>query len=208
MRMLDPIRRTSPAPRRRVMKIVPVVLVGGLALAGCAPDYFDEGNATRTLLLTGVNEGNVLNSDVRTGTNICPDIVPVRVENHAKNPNAPASGFRDDIVVERYEVRYSRSDGRGTEGVDVPFRISGNLSFEIIGEASANVPIEVVRRQAKLEPPLSQLVDGGGGFIVTMFAEVTLWARTTTGVATNTASGRMQIDFADYVGTSDLCETN
>jgi len=109
----------------------------------------------------------LLESDVRTGTNICPDVVAVRVENHAKNPNAPSSGFRDDIVIERYEVRYFRSDGRGTEGVDVPFRISGNLAFEIIGEAAENVPIEVVRRQAKLEPPLSQLVDGGGGFIVT-----------------------------------------
>ena len=190
------------------MKVIPVLVLGGLVAAGCTPSYFQEGNSTRALMLTGLNGGDVLESDVRTGgTNICPDSVPVRVENHAKNPAAPQAGFRDDIVVERYEVRYFRADGRGVEGVDVPYSISGNIAFEIQGEAGVNFNLEVVRRQAKLEPPLSQLVDGGGPFIVTMFAEVTLHARTTTGVTTNTATGRMQIDFADFAGTDATCPT-
>ena len=189
------------------MKVIPVLFLGGLVVAGCTPSYFQEGNSTRALLLTGLNDGNVLVSDVRTGTNICPDSVLVRVENHAKNPTAPQAGFRDDIVVERYEVHYFRSDGRGVEGVDVPFSISGNLAFEIQGEAGINFNLEVVRRQAKVEPPLSQLVNGGGAFIVTMFADITLHARTTTGVTTNTAHGRLQIDFADYAGADTVCPT-
>jgi hypothetical protein len=192
----------------RAIKITPVLVLGGLGLAACTPSYFSQGNATRLLLLTAVNAGNVLESDVRRGSNICPDVVPVRVENHAKNPNQPAGGFRDDIVIERYEVRYFRSDGRGTEGVDVPHRISGNLAFEIIGDLATDVNIEVVRRQAKLEPPLSQLVTGGGAFIVTMIAEITLHARTTTGVATNTATGRLQVTFADFAGDDSTCPTN
>jgi hypothetical protein len=189
------------------MKVIPVLVLGGLVAAGCTPNYFQQGNSTRALMLTGLNNGDVLSSDVRQGTNICPDIVKTRVENHAKNPNAPQAGFRDDIVVERYEVHYFRSDGRGVEGVDVPYSISGNISFEIQAEAGVDFNLEVVRRQAKLEPPLSQLVNGGGASIVTIFAEVTLHARTTTGVTTNTASGRMQIDFADYVGTDSTCPT-
>ena len=187
------------------MKVIPVLVLGGLVTAGCTPNYFNQGNSTRALLITGVNSGNVLTSDVRQSTNVCPDSVVVRVENHAKNPNAPGAGFRDDIVIERYEVRYFRSDGRGVEGVDVPYSISGNLAFEVIGESDGALPIEVVRRQAKLEPPLSQLVNNGGAFIVTMFAEITLHARTTTGVATNSATGRLQIDFADFVGTDTTC---
>jgi hypothetical protein len=190
------------------MKVIPVLVLGGLVAAGCTPSYFQNGNSTRALMVTGVNGGNVLRSDVRVGTGICPDTVPVRVENHAKNPTAPVAGFRDDIVVERYEVRYFRSDGRGVEGVDVPYSISGNLAFEIQGEAGVDVNIEVVRRQAKLEPPLSQLVNGGGAFIVTMFAEITLHARTTTGVTTNTATGRLQIDFSDFPGPETTCPTN
>jgi hypothetical protein len=187
------------------MKVIPVLVLGGLVLAGCTARYGEQGHSTRILLLTGVNEGNVLESDVRRGTNICPDIVPVRVENHAKNPFAPIAGFRDDIVIERFEVRYFRSDGRSVEGVDVPYRISGNLAFEIIGEEAVNVNIEVVRRQAKIEPPISQLVEAGGAWIVTMFAEITLHARTTTGVVTNTATGRLQITFADFAGTETTC---
>jgi hypothetical protein len=190
------------------MKVIPVLVLGGLVMAGCTPSYFNQGNSTRVLLITGVNDGKVLTSDVRQATTICPDSVTVRVENHAKNPTAPTAGFRDDIVIERYEVRYLRSDGRGVQGVDVPYSISGNLAFEVIGESDGNVPVEVVRRQAKLEPPLSQLVNAGGAFIVTMFAEITLHARTTTGVATNTATGRLQIDFADFVGTATTCPTS
>jgi hypothetical protein len=193
----------------RTLKVTPVLAVlGALALAGCVPGYFEEGNSPRVLLLTAINGGNPLNSDLTISTGaICPDVVSVRVENHAKNPNVGAAGFRDDIVVERYEVRYFRSDGRGTEGVDVPYTISGNLSFEILGGEATTVPIEAVRRQAKIEAPLWNLLSGGGGRVVTMFAEVVLHARTTTGVVTNAATGQLQIDFADYADDDTTCPT-
>jgi hypothetical protein len=194
------------------MKMIPVLVLGGLALAGCSTNHADEGNATRVLLVTAVNGGNVLDSDPRqataTDSTICPDVVPIRVENHPKNPNAPVAGYRDDIVIERYEVRYYRSDGRGVEGVDVPFRISGNVGFEVIGGEATTFNLEVVRRQAKIEPPVSQLVNGGGPFILTVFAEITLHARTTTGATTNAATGRLQIDFADFVNEDAKCPTN
>ena len=79
------------------MKVIPVLVLGGLVAAGCTPNYFQQGNSTRALMLTGLNNGDVLSSDVRQGTNICPDVVKTRVENHAKNPNAPQAGFRDEI---------------------------------------------------------------------------------------------------------------
>lgn len=202
----DPSRRTRTVSSRGALKLTPILVLGGLVLAGCTPSYFQQGDATRVLLITGVNGGNVLSSDIRTSNgSICPNSVPVRVENHAKNPSAPEGRFTDDIVIERYEVRYFRSDGRGVEGVDVPFTISGNLAFEIQSAAGVNVNVEVVRRQAKIEPPLGQLINGGGAFIVTMFAEITLHARTTTGVATNAATGRLQIDFADFADTDTSC---
>jgi hypothetical protein len=189
------------------IKVAPVLAaLGGLALAGCVPGYFEEGDSTRLLLLTAVNGGNPLSSDLTISTGaVCPDVIAVRVENHAKNPNVPPAGFRDDIVIERYEVRYFRSDGRGTEGVDVPYRISGNIAFEILAGEATNVAIEVVRRQAKLEAPLFNLEDGGGARIVTMFAEIVLHARTTTGVVTNAATGRLQIDFAQFGDNDTDC---
>lgn len=184
-----------------------MALLSALTLAGCTADFAKNGNGSVLLLMTGVNGGKVLQSDVEIGGGICPDTVLVRLENKPKNPNIGAIDFRGDIVVERYEVRYSRSDGRGTPGVDVPYPISGNMAAEVIFLSEANVPIQVVRDQAKLEPPLMQLRNNGGqALIVSMFAEITLYGHTTVGEAV-TAKGSMQIDFSDFVDAGSGCPT-
>ena len=125
--------------------------------------------------MTGINSGTPITSDVQISNgSICPDFAALRVENHLKNPLNTDASFRSDIVIERYDVRYFRSDGRSTEGVDVPFRITGNVAQEIQASNSAVLNLEIVRRQAKLEPPLRNLQGLGGGQVVTMFAEVTI----------------------------------
>jgi hypothetical protein len=186
-------------------KAIFIVLVA-LGMTGCVPDWAKDGEAPVVLLMTAINGGDPLTSDMRISSGaVCPDIVSLRLENHFKNPNVTNSGFRHDVVVERYEVHYFRSDGRNTEGVDVPFSITGNVAQEVIEESSTTLNLEVVRRQAKLEPPLTNLVVGGGAIVVTMFAEVTLHARTTTGQATNAVSARLQIDFADFADINTTC---
>ncbi len=184
-----------------------VTTLVALAMFGCTPDWAKQGDAPVVLLMTAINNGAPLDSDTQlsNGT-VCPDFVTLRLENHFKNPAVTATGFRHDFTVERYEVRYFRSDGRNTEGVDVPYRISGNVSQEIIEESAATMQLEVVRRQAKLEPPLSNL-NGSNPPILTAFAEITLWARTTTNQTTNTVTGRMQIDFANFATTLTSCPT-
>jgi hypothetical protein len=178
----------------------------GLGQFGCTPDWAKNGEAPVILLMSAINGGIALDSDMRISTGaVCPDFVALRVENHFKNPGITNTGFRHDITIERYEVRYFRSDGRNQEGVDVPYRITGNVAQEVIEESSAVLNIEVVRRQAKLDPPLRNLVAGGGAQIVTMFAEVTIHARTTTGQATNPATARLQIDFADFADNDTTC---
>ena len=171
-------------------------------LGGCSADYAENGKAQYVLLMTSINEGNVLASDLRRSGTVCPDFVSLRVENHSKNPKVTGTGFRGDMVIERYEVSYFRSDGRSTQGVDVPYTFTGNVAHEIQAESDATLRLEVVRGQAKVEPPLASLVGGGGGTIVTMFAEVTLHARMTTGEPTNSATARLQIDFADFPGAT------
>ena len=184
-----------------------VIVFGALVMSGCTPDWAKNGDAPVVLLMTSINNGNVLDSDLTISTGaVCPDAVPLRLENHFKNPSVTATGFRHDFTVERYEVRYFRSDGRNTEGVDVPYRISGNLALEVIEESTANLFLEVVRRQAKLELPLSAL-GGANPPVLTFFAEITLWARTTTDQTTNTVTARLQIDAAQYVDSLTTCPT-
>lgn len=197
---------TKPA---KTVNVLAAVLASALTgMSGCTPDWASNGVASVVLLMTAINDGSPLDSDVRIFSGaVCPDIVPVRVENHFKNPGVTATGFRHDLTVERYEVHYFRSDGRNVEGVDVPFHITGNVAQEILQDDAATLLLEVVRRQAKLEPPLKNLRFGGQGVVVTMFAEITLHARTTTGDATNPVSGRLQIDFADFADDEDTCPT-
>jgi hypothetical protein len=201
------------------MKLLPsltLVTLGGLAMTSCNlnPNYANNGNSPILLLITGINGGAQLDSDVVSGEGgtpplsfICPDVVGVRVENKLKNPNLTTIDFRGDIVINRYEVHYFRSDGRGVQGVDVPYAISGNIATEVISGAAVTIPIEVVRRQAKLEPPLLILAAGNSGApVLTVFAEITLHAVTTIG-QTMTATGRMQIDFADFGDKLTACPT-
>ena len=191
------------------MRAMAVVLaLGALAMSGCVPDWAEQGDSPNTLLMTGINSGTPITSDVQISNgSICPDFATLRVENHLKNPLNTDASFRSDIVIERYDVRYFRSDGRSTEGVDVPFRITGNVAQEIQASNSAVLNLEIVRRQAKLEPPLRNLQGLGGGQVVTMFAEVTLHARSTIQQSLNTATARVQIDFADFVDTLTSCPT-
>ncbi len=189
-------------------KVGAVVAAGALAMVGCTPDWASQSGSQVVLLMTSINDGSPLDSDIEISTgSVCPDIVPLRVENHFKNPSVTATGFRHDFTIERYEVHYFRSDGRSVAGVDVPFPITGNVSKEVIEESAAVLNLEVVRRQAKVEPPLKNLQTGGTAFIITMFAEITLHARTTTGEILNPVTGRMQIDFANFGDDDITCPT-
>jgi hypothetical protein len=193
----------------RTARLATVILgMVSLAMGGCTPDWAKNGDAQVVLLMTGINDGAPVTSDVAlTDGTVCPDFVSLRLENHFKNPGVTNTGFRHDVTVERYEVNYFRSDGRATPGVDVPYSISGNVAQEVREETDATLSLEVVRRQAKLEPPLRNLRGNGGALIVTMFADITLHARTTTGTVTNSVTARVQIDFADFVDSGASCPT-
>src|SRR5258707_12682431 len=90
---------------RSVMRAKAVVLVlGALAASGCVPDWAKQGDSPEILLMTAINSGTPLTSDVRISTgSVCPDFVALRVENHQRNPLNTDASFRSDIVLERYD---------------------------------------------------------------------------------------------------------
>ena len=190
----------------RAVRAWACVALGTLVMGGCTPDWAANGDSSVIFLMTAINSGAPLDSDVIISSGgVCPDLVNLRLENHFKNPGVTNTGFRHDFTVERYEVRYFRSDGRNTQGVDVPYSITGKVAQEVIEESAATLALEVVRRQAKFEPPLLQLRDSGTMIVFTAFAEVTLHARTTTGEVLNPVSANLQIDFANFVDNLTEC---
>ena len=178
-----------------------VAVATGLASYGCTPDAFTQDNSPVTLFIVSINGSSPLQSDVATDENtVAADIVNISLANRAKNSAVPSPNIPSALFVERYDIKYIRSDGRGVEGVDVPHAISGAVTFglDVADSGTVDMPIEVVRAQAKLDPPLRNLVSGGA-IVLSVFAEITLHARTPAGQVT-TATGRFQIDFANFPG--------
>jgi len=178
------------------------LLVGlALAVSGCAPSYVTDNNAPVFLRIVAFDPP-ILQSDVQSeeGT-IAQDDITVSLAVRAKNPNVTVPQVPIAVFMERYEVRYFRSDNRNAEGVDVPYRISGPMAGVIDAQdsGSSEFTLELVRRQAKLDPPLRNLSSNGGAIVVTVFAEITVHGRTTAGQAVSDTA-RVQIDFGDFAG--------
>ncbi len=179
-------------------------LVGFLILgvSACSPPFGAKNESDVILRVTNITAtaggngtgGETLLSDV---TPVFNDNATVTIEAIPKNSLVEELGQFNDVQLTNYAVRYIRSDGRGIEGVDVPWSISGNLNIMVPagGEATAN--FIVVRHQAKLEPPLQNLGALGGFDIVTVSAEITIYGRTTSGKAVS-AKGYLEIVFTDF----------
>jgi len=177
-----------------------------LAMAGCGADYVEGDRSTVLLLVESINGGAPIMSDVR-GAGDNPDTIvnclaTVSVSARTKNPLVSVTPVQD-VRLTRYEVSYRRSDGRGVEGVDVPYAISGNMTIIVpAGGDPTSFAVDLVRHQAKLVPPLSNIT---GLQLVTMFADVTLSGATISG-SNVSAQGTVQVTFADYGTGTATCE--
>ena len=103
----------------------------------------------------------------------------------------------NSVTLTHYRVAFRRADGRNTPGVDVPFGFDGGLGVTIASGATAQVALELVRHQAKLEPPLKNLAGlGGQGFISTI-AEITFFGHDQNGNDVS-VTGRIDVQFGDF----------
>jgi hypothetical protein len=145
-----------------------------------------------------------LRSDVRDDTGgVFNDDAQITLRAEAKNPTVPTSAI-NAVTLTRYHVDYRRTDGRNTPGVDVPYSIDGGLSLTIQPGATGQAIFEIVRHQAKLEPPLKNLdasVNGerlitGLGFLSTI-AHITIYGRDGNGNEVS-ATAQMDVHFGDF----------
>ncbi|MGE0865597.1 MAG: hypothetical protein AB7P34_16995 [Vicinamibacterales bacterium] len=103
----------------------------------------------------------------------------------------------NSVTLNRYRVRFRRTDGRNTEGVDVPYGFDGGTTMTIPIGSSAEVGFDLVRHQSKSEPPLRNLINGGGLRFITVIAEVTFYGADQAGNEV-AVSGTIDIQFADF----------
>lgn len=187
-----------------------VPLVAGPWLSGCVNDALTASRSSSILVIERIGAARggteedpiptLLQSDVLTGGAVFDDIgrvttrLALKDPGTSENPTSPTSA--NFVTVTRYRVVYTRSDGRNTPGVDVPFPIDGAVTFTTVsGIQSAEFVL--VRASAKLEPPLRTLVSAGGAIVINTLAEITFYGRDQTG-ADVVATGTIGINFADW----------
>jgi hypothetical protein len=200
-----------------------VATASALGLSGCTADWATQNDSAILFEIAQISaasasvtgsgaSSNILYSDVSQVVN---DDVVVEVNIFQKNPLISASSPNNHVYLDSYRVRFFRTDGRNVEGVDVPYSISGPMSLRLHTpsagqEVAGAANITLVRHQAKIEPPLSNmraaagapvtlpLPSSGGLTVLTVIAEVTVFGKTLTG-SNVTATGRIQVTFADFV---------
>lgn len=177
-----------------------------------------QGTASSYLIINSL-EGASGANEAAFGSNVASDVLtvvegsntffsdPGRVQfslglkdpGSAGSPNQPSQN--NFITVNRYHVRYIRSDGRNTEGVDVPYAFDG--AFTVTVSADATAGFTLVRNQAKQEAPLKALACATRGLcpsnpiIISTIAEVTFYGHDQTGREVS-ATGKISVSFGDY----------
>ncbi len=180
-------------------------VVAGLAMVACSADYVEQSQATVILVVESIAGGSPILADVRTGDKndtITNCVAKVGMGLLVKNPNNPGNP-NETVVLSRYDVSYVRSDGRAIEGVDVPYRFSEPMTASLAPGDTPTLSIDIVRHQAFLEQPLSQVT---AGIIVEITANVTFYGETISRQAVQ-ASGAASIRFADYGPGTQTCQT-
>jgi hypothetical protein len=165
--------------------------------SGAEPETF------RTPLLSDVItivEQQIAGQAVRVPT-IFNDLGEVQMRLALKNPgttlNPTQPSSVNAITINRYRVEFRRADGRNNQGVDVPHSFDGAVTVTVPADGQVTFGFEVVRHQAKLEPPLRNLRESGGGIMISTIAEITFYGRDQVGNEV-VARASMSVNFGDF----------
>jgi hypothetical protein len=165
--------------------------------SGAEPDLF--GTVLFSDVLTLVKK-TVDGAETRVPT-IFADLGRATFRVALKNPGTPTSPTQptslNAVTLTRYRVVYKRSDGRNTQGVDVPYAFDGGMTITIPSDGTVVGFFELVRIMAKDEAPLRRLVSNGGVEFFSSIADVTFYGTDQAGNEV-TVSGSITVSFADY----------
>jgi hypothetical protein len=113
-----------------------------------------------------------------------------------KNPTVTGPTPLNQVTITRFRVQYIRADGRNTPGVDVPYGFDGAVTLTV-GTGTVSTGFDLVRHQAKSEPPLRNLINGGNANMISTIAQVTFWGVDQAGNEVM-ATGQMTVNFGDW----------
>jgi hypothetical protein len=149
--------------------------------------------------MSGTDAGFLQSDVVKKDDSITADTAKATLSARFMDP-APLLGTSQysDIMVTRYVVSFTRTDGRNRPGADVPFPFEGSLSTLIRVDSTTSVNFVIVREAAKLEAPLINLRDSAYGDILNMTAKIEFYGHDLADKAVK-ATGYLTVYFANYI---------
>ncbi len=191
----------------RILVIIPLILT----FFSCNPIENETTSASRLIVenLMGTSmegeDANYLQSDVLyqdpadpTITTIYADPANVTFRAQLLDPDSVTGpSYLNDVTITRYVVTYTRSDGKNTEGVDVPYSFEGSLSVQVGIDSTASVAFIIVREVAKNERPLVDLVYGTEEGVIQTTARVEFYGHDQANRKVQ-ATGYLTVFFANY----------
>jgi hypothetical protein len=184
---------------------ISLLLTAAFLLNSCNP-IEDDTKSSSMLVIESIlgqdaegTDANYLQSDVLKEDTVFADVAVANLRAATIDP-APLLGSSqyNDILLTRYTVSYSRTDGKNVAGVDVPYPFEGSLSALVKVGSTTSLNFVVVREAAKLELPLINLQDGGAEGVLTCVAKIDFYGHDLTNNNVK-ASGYLTIHFANYV---------
>lgn len=174
--------------------LVPILTVVA-ASAGCgAPGMLDDEGAASILVVHAVSPESAPFGDVMTSNGIIlDDTVSVTFSAHLKAgslpPGSPSEPTLQEIVVERYEVTYRRTDGGSaipagfTRGMNSRVRLTEQGAINL---KTTTISLVILPATSKTQPPVSFLITPGlepdTGYInIQLDAEIRFYGRTIAG---------------------------
>ena len=109
--------------------------------------------------------------------------------------NTTSPSAANAVTITRYRIVFRRTDGRNTQGVDVPYGFDGGVTGTVPPDGTLTLGFEVVRHVAKKEPPLVQLVENPA--VISAIAEITFYGQDLVGNDVS-ATGMLQVDFGNF----------
>jgi hypothetical protein len=141
----------------------------------------------------------VLQSDVQTKGGVLEDLGRVTLHIAMKDATVTTGtepSANNMITVNRYHIDFVRSDGRNTQGVDVPYSVDGAVTGTVT-TSQTDLVFAIVPVQRKLEAPLLALRNLGGAVAIMTIANVTFYGYDQAGNAV-AVTGSISVNFADW----------
>jgi hypothetical protein len=193
-------------------KFITLACIAALAAAAAGCGVAEQGRAPVVLRMDALDAqpggestyGGYLHSDVVTNGARFNDIGRVTLSLVLKDPGAPGVANTpselNTVTVTRYRVAYKRTDGRNTQGVDVPYAFDSGMTVSVPTGSAVQQTFDLVRVSAKFEAPLAALASNGQ--VLDLIADVTFYGKDmhNNDVA---VTGSIGITFANYADSTN-----